>query len=384
MKKRRKLVAKNRGFTIRRILLLLGILLLLVASIYGITRLVGKQDTLGDLVLMPFSAMDQYAYTGSGFYYIDEDASALKYYDIANPESESTLSLGSSEVQIAANGSLAVIYNSAAVHIVGQSTPIDDAGQVQRVKCGAQHIAVTRLINGAESLHIYDNNGIAVDVINMGSSTMLLDYGFGTDNGTESLWTLVMDTSASEPVSTITIYSYTASGPSMTGIITVQSQLAEEIVFSPSSIFVLGTNQLIRYDRAVSTESYRLLIYGYKYEDYSAGASKPLFLLTPRISAEESTTASPYYQSVKLYSVAEADLASETVASLQLPDEIHSVFVIGGKLFAFSEDTLYTYTAAGTLESTRALPANHITSATKLSETRFLLQRGSEMYLSTP
>jgi len=69
------------------------------------------------------------------------------------------------------------------------------------------------------------------------------------------------------------------------------------------------------------------------------------------------------------------------IALVQLEDGIHSICVMGGKLLAFSGDTMYTYKATGELESQRALPVDRVVRVIKLSETRFLMQRGGSLYL---
>ena len=353
------------------------------AIVYFALRLFNKKDALSDAALMPFGAAATYAYTGTGFYYVDAAGAELRFYDIASMTTTSSFALGTTDVLLEANGDTAVIYTGTAAHIVGMDAPIETAGQIVSVRCGTAHIAVESANDGTK-LHIYDRSGSMVDEIGFKGSA-LLSFGFSANAGAESLWTLSLDTSSTLPVSTLTIYSYSDAGPAMTGIITLQSQLADDIVFSPRSIFVAGTNQLMRFDRAVSSESYRLLTYGYRYADSSLGANKPLFMLLPRTSSGGAAAAGEAeaftYSMVRLLGAAEGELSDEASALVQLEDGIHSIYVMGGKLLAFSGDTMYTYKATGELESQRALPVDRVVRVIKLSETRFLMQRGGSLYL---
>ena len=109
---------------------------------------------------------------------------------------------------------------------------------------------------------------------------------------------------------TLTTYSYAAQGgesvATMSGVISISSQLVDRVVFTKSSIFISGTEQLIRCDAGISGESWRLLTYGYKLCDYSPALTRPLFLFVPRGEGA--------MNEVKLYSVDEAAQSSSRSA----------------------------------------------------------------------
>lgn len=96
MRKRRKLVAKNKGYTAKRLLLLLLALALVAAAAVGVFLLVRERGAFGTLAELPFTADDQWTFTGSGFYYISGDK--LCYYDLNDPEKASSLQLSSTDV----------------------------------------------------------------------------------------------------------------------------------------------------------------------------------------------------------------------------------------------------------------------------------------------
>lgn len=368
MRKKRKLVAKNKGYTVKRLLLLLLVLVVAAAAGTGIYLLVRKGNAFGTLSELPFTADDQWAYTGSGFYYIS--GSRLCYYDLADPEKASALELSTTDVTLVSSDSITAIYGGAAVHIVGASEMIDAGGQVLSVACGARHIAVMRQDAGeAVTILVYNASGTLVDSIESGDA-LLTDCGFGTAASGDTLWTLSLTTSGSTPVSTITTYTYGDVGASMSGVITLQSQLVEDVSFAGNSIFVAGTNHLLRYDKEITSEAYRLLVYGYRPLDFTSGGAKPLFLFAAR--GEEAPS------SVRLISAADANLADAVTRTVALPEGTHSCFVIGGRFMAVTAKEVYTYNASGVLQSTTELeiPCDE---AIKLSDSRILFRRGPQM-----
>ena len=171
MRKRRKLVAKNKGYTAKRLLLLLLALALVAAAAVGVFLLVRERGTFGTLAELPFTADGQWAFTGGGFYYISGDK--LCYYDLNDPEKASSLQLSSTDVTLVSSDSITAVYGGAAVHIVGASEMIDAGGQVLSVSCGKRHIAVMR--QGSDesvAVLVYDASGTLVDSIESGSALL--------------------------------------------------------------------------------------------------------------------------------------------------------------------------------------------------------------------
>lgn len=372
MRKRRKLTAKNKSYTAKRLLLLLLALALVVVAAIGIFLLIQSRNTFGTVAELPFTADDQWAYTGNGFYYIAADK--LCYYDLNDPEKASSLQLSTAEVTLVSSDSITAIYGGAAVHIVGAAEMIDAGGQVLSVACGKQHIAVLRQdAEDAATLLVYNAAGALVDTIASGTA-LLADFNFGTTGGSDVLWTLSLATSGSVPVSTITTYTYGEAGATMSGVITLQSQLVEDVYFTANSIFVVGTNHLLRYDKQITSEAYRLLVYGYRPLDLSTGGTRPLFLFADR--AAETPGA------VRLISCADGTLSEETMRMVSLPTGTHSYFVIGGRFMAVTDTAVYTYNTSGDLQSTTELEVA-CDEAFKLSESRILLRRGPQMRLMT-
>ncbi len=368
MVKRRRFVARDKKKTILRLALIIAAPVFLAALIYGGVKLLKGGGTKKAAVdMLPFLAEDSYAYTGKGFLYYKEGK--LIYKDDTDKKNDYTLSASSasSALRLAAGGGLAALYNDSSVLIAGTDTPLTFAGAVSRVICGSSHIAVYVSSENANSIEIFRADGTKTDTLDFAAASLI---NFGVDaSGEDTLWTLTLSTNGGTPISTITTYNL-AQGVT-NGLINVQGELIEEVLFTAQSIYLCGTNHIIRYNRSGNAEAYRELIYGYAPLDYSVTSSGPVFLLHSR--AEDG------FDNLRLYSMQEAELAAAQIRNVQLPAGTISAQLYGGRLAVFTADTLYLYDSAGKLTLTQALEQT-ITGAQKLSESKALLSTGSELF----
>lgn len=364
---RRRFHSKNRALTLRRVGLLVLGALLIAGVVWGVAALVRERDSFGAVAELPFGSDAVYAFTGKGFYYIRGEN--LVYHDLEDPNAGRNMKLGTTDVVMRASSAQAALYSGSSVQILGVGGTIDAGGTVLAIRCGATHTAVMRQdALGAAAVLVYDASGALIDMIEQGRE-LLLDCGLRETSTGDMLWTLMLDSSGSVPVNTITTYTYEVDGggtprASMSGVMTVQGQLVERVVFTQKSIFIAGTSHLIRCDAGVSGEAYRLLTYGYRLADYSAAGASPLFVYAAR-------DAQGPVSRVKLYGAAEGDTALATAREVYLPEGTVGFLAAGGKLYAFTRDTLYAYGATG------AALANYplgfaCTGAVKLDEKRVL------------
>ncbi len=375
---RKRFQAKNRALTMRRIgLLCLGVVLLVGVAL-GVSALVRDKDSFGTVTELPFSPEADYAYTGTGFYYVENDE--LVYYDLADPEGAGKrMKLGTTQVMMRASSALAALYSGSRVQILN-AQDFDAGGTVLGVRCGASHVAVLRQDSaGAAAVLVYDAAGALIDQIDQGSA-LLVDCGLRETANGDVLWTLMLDSSGSVPVNTLTTYTYAVDGAgvpraSMSGVMSVQGQLVERVVFTQKSIFIAGTSHLIRSDAGVSGEAYRLLTYGYRLADYTAAGSAPLFVFVERDAGETPAR-------VKLYSAQEGGVASATAREIDLPIGAVGFAAASGKLYAFDAGTLYAYEATGKLSASYALEFA-CEGVTKLDEKRIVVESGGALKLIT-
>ncbi|HWQ59327.1 MAG TPA: hypothetical protein VN540_09940 [Clostridia bacterium] len=376
---RRRFHSKNRALTFRRVGLLLLGAALLALIVWGISALVREKDSFGTVAELPFVSDAPYVFTGTGFYYIAGDS--LVYYDLSDPEEGGkTMKLGTTEVFMRASSAQMALYSGNSVQILGVSEAIDAGGTVLGIRCGATHTAVMRQdASGAAAVLVYDAKGTLIDAIEQ-DAELLVDCGLRETSSGDVLWTLMLDSSGSVPVNTITTYTYEVDGAgtpraSMSGVMTVQGQLVERVVFTQKSIFVAGTSHLIRCDAGVSGEAYRLLTYGYRLADVTGAGTTPLFVYVERGAAEP-------YTRVKLYSAAEGDVAEATAREVNLPEGAKGFVAANGRLYVFTEDTMYAYGADGALQTSYAL-GFACDRAVKLDEKRVLVESGGAMRLVT-
>lgn len=376
MMARKRFHIANRALMIRRMgLLVLGVLLL-VGVVLGVRALLRQKDSYGTVMALPFYSAASYSYTGEGFYYIEGDE--LLYYDIEDPESEGKrLKLGAEAVSMRSSSALTALYAGGNVQILGAGSLINAGGTVLGVRCGASHVAVLREdASGGASVLVYDASGALIDQIDQGAA-LFVDCGVRETAAGDVFWTLMLDSSGSVPVNTITTYTYAVDGAgqpraSMSGVMSVQGQLVEQVVFTQKSIFIAGTSHLIRCDAGVSGEAYRLLTYGFRLADYTLAGNAPLFVYVEREAQNVSR--------VKLYSAAEGAVASATAREIDLPMGAVGFAAAGGKLYVLGEDTLYVYDAAGKLTASFEL-GFICDGVVKLDEKRLVVESGGAMKL---
>lgn len=312
----------------------------------------------------PIASSMTYLNTGKGLLY--QTDGKLHYYDWNDEKKNYTEGTTSADIRMTGSSTMSAVYNSTSLHVVGQSQPMTFTGTVDTVECGVSHLAVLRSDSeGSESVLVLSETGEQIDQILPGDQ-FLIDFGFYDVNG-EKLWVEMLSDASAQP--TITIRTYDLSMKAQTGAIQIQNQLVEDLCITDNSIFVVGTNQIIRYTHDGNKESYRETVYGYRMLDFS-DASTPTFLLTPRGGD---------MHSVKLLRLTEDTSSSAVETYLQLPSEGVAGFLMNGSLIVVSREKMFTYTLAGKLSDT-AIFELPVDNAYKLSETMLLLESGGQFY----
>lgn len=314
----------------------------------------------------PVASTVTYMNTGRGLLY--QTDGAIHYFDWKNEKNNYTYGTASSDIRMSGGSVMAAVYNESSLQIVGKGT-MNFTGTIETVECGYHHVAVLRKdSSGAESLLVMSEDGEQVDQILPGES-YIVDFGFYNVNG-EKLWVEILSSAAQIPTTTIRIYDLEKK--SQTGAIQIQSQLVSDLYITNQSLFIGGTNQIIRYSHDGNKESYRVTIYGYKILDFSH-ASSPIFLLTPRGGD---------MHSVKLMTLSDSDSSETKETNLQLPSEGVAGFLMNDSLIVVSKEKMFKYTLAGKLSETSVLEYP-IENAVKLSENLLLLESGGKFYTAS-
>lgn len=366
MEVRKRRIAKNKRRVVFRLLFLIFLLLLISAGVVGgVLLLQGRSSNLVHPTEMAFTTEDQHVYTGTGFLYYKNNT--LTYQDLYNDKKNDSAAVTVDAVRIAGSPNIRLVYNSAGIKIVGVPYAVEFAGKLISLQCGSTCFAVLREVSeNVEGIKVYDRQGVVQLELEY-AGQYIMDYNFyaGTN---EHLYVIALSTESGTPQSTITIYDMSTMATS--GVMNVQNQLIEQMHFTAAGIYVVGTNQIIRYSQARGRESYRETVYGWQVLDFDA-TSGPTFLLKPR-SAEALGT-------VKLLKLKEDDVPSTTQRLLQMPAGTLDAFLMAGKLVAVTANGFSVYGMDGKLLSEKVF-ADAVEGAQKLDNTLLLLQRGTKYY----
>lgn len=316
---------------------------------------------------LPFSGGVQYGYTGEGFYYLQ--GTQLSYVDDDNSDKNIRRNVNTPEVELVVSSDITLIYSTNAVRLLTSDKSIEIAGgRILDVKCGNKYIAVMREnTDRTATLLIYDQYSEQVDSIDFGDA-YAVDFGFDSSKG-ELLWTIDIDTDSTQPISTLTTYDLDKRTTS--GIITVVNQLIDRVEFTENSIYIIGTGQLIRYDRLRNSESYRAACFGRVLYDCSLTQSKPLFLFV------DSNTEK--IRRIALYTMTDDAVGSATTRLMTIPEEAIGVFAMGGRPVVVTSENVYIYKTNGQLDETKRFDSP-IVGAVKLTDNMLLIERDGRLY----
>lgn len=335
--------------------------ILAAGAIFGLTRIEGSPATA--LNRLPFSASSEYGFLSSGMLYIE--GSTLSFSNFKN-EKLWEMPLADA-CRIETGEDFAILYTDTAMQAIGaDGAPLfpsqEFSGQVLSVRAGKNHIAVLKSEeNGTRLLYLYDLSGTRVDRLELKGNS-LLDYGF--QSGRDVLWTLMVNTNGSTPVSTVSTYN--VANRSDTGAMTKEGEIFEQVSFGSGRTFAAGTNHLVAYSETGKEEISRL-IYGWKLLDRT-DSKTPTFLLAVRQSGASASTAA------KLIT-----LESEKEYQFRLPAGTLGAFCRGDKVIVAEAGRILTYDLKGA--KTGEMTVDVVLQEAWKEGERILLRSGEELYL---
>lgn len=339
----------------------LGVGLLIFQFIFN------KQEATVSMDITPISTTSTYINTGDGLLY--QTDGQIHFYHLTDEKKNYTYGTGASDIRMSGSESMTVVFNTSQLQVVGEKTPLTFTGIVEEVECGTKHLAVLRQAeDGTESVHVITRGGEQIEDLPF-DDQCIIDFGFYTTSS-EMLWIETLNVSTGTPMTTISTYDL--SKQEVTGMIHVQNQLVDDIYITPNSMFVVCTNQIIRYIHEGNKEIYRTTIYGYEVLDFSFASGTPTFLLTTRGGD---------FHTVRLLTLEEEDAPSAVETTLQLPTEGVSAYIMGSRLCVASREQLFTYTIKGKLSAT-ATYQQPIDEAIKLTDNKLLLSSNGMYYIA--
>ena len=373
-RKRRKLIVRDRKKTALRIAVALVSLIALIGAAVLVvltSKSCGKRMSLREL---GFPAPSLLCGTGDGLLYLA--GSELDFISFRDEDENFVKALTGANDPAGLSGSegVKVVWSKNAVQIVGGSFDMAPEGEIRAIRCGSSHVAVcSRLPAGNEQVNVYTSVGQLLKTFDFPKGA-LMDFGFSEASG-NTLWTMQLVTDSGSPRTTVSTFDLNRM--SSTGVITVSGQLVERVFFTSSSVFVVGTESLIRYSSSANREIYRVRLYGYRVADISLAGENPLLMLLPRgvDSAAEAA-------SIRLMSVSQKDVAGETAVTVIIPNGTVGCRLLNGMLSVTSADSVTLYSAKGEKLETKPVPGA-VTASQKLDEHHILLERSGDCVLLT-
>ena len=375
VRKRRKLIVRDRRKTAFRVAIAVVSLIALcgVAVLtFFIVRSCSVKLTTRELGSIP---NDLLCGTGDGLMFVR--GGALEFMSFRDEDQSFTKSLtGAARPNgVAGTEGVKAVWSDTAVQVVGGNFDITVEGEIRAVRCGSSHLAVcTRLVGGNEQVSVYTNAGQLVKSFDF-EKGRLVDFGFSEANGS-TLWTMELGTDSGSPRTTVSTFDL--SRMSSTGVLTVSGQLVERIFFTDSSVFVVGTESLIRFSASANREIYRVQLYGYRVEDVSLVGESPLLMLLPRGAGSFAEAGS-----IRLLSVSQKDVAGETAVSVILPEGTLACSLVNGQLAVTTGSSVRIYSPKGEPEDGASTGAGLNLSSEKLDEHHILIERNGDFVLLT-
>ncbi|MCR5610741.1 MAG: DUF5711 family protein [Clostridiales bacterium] len=369
-RRRRRLVVRDSKKTALRLALVILVLIAIAGIAVFLTLTLKSCGMKLSVRTVPLQSYGLSAGTGDGLLYVKDGM--LNFHNYKDEDLNFSKYLSGTPTGIAGTDGIKAVWSGSSVQIIDAPFDVVPKGTVKALRAGSMHVAVCIKKNsGDETVTVYNSAGQQVWELEFMDGS-LVDFGFSEVSG-RTLWTMELSVNSGSPRTTITTYDL--SRMSATGVITVSGQLVERVCFTGSSVFVIGTETLVRYSSATNREIYRVQLHGFRVTDVAMDGTSLRLLLLPRNTANLST--------VRVLTVEQKDVASESALTLTLDDGVIACHLLGGSLVAVWDGTVRLYDKKGRTVETLALPVGSTLSSKKLDDRHILLERSGEFDLLT-
>jgi len=314
-------------------------------------------------------------YTVSGNYLSYASTTDLIQVNIADTKRSTVTNLPTAIDGFGVSSTMTAVYAGSNLQLRNFNT-LTLNGTIRGVACGEGHCAALRTndMSGLDSIVVFNASAEAVGNPIDFSESKVVNFGFETKYGRELLWVICVNTQASLPVTTVRLYDYT-NGGAMSYYPSFYEQSIERVYFTQDSVFLVGTEDIIRYSMDSSRERYRVGIYGKEVMDVAASNGTVRFLLKPRGSSNQHT--------LYTLALAEADAPNTTMLTVYVGENIVNAFLQASGIRIVTRTRMISYTFAGknspSADIELAYPADE---ALKLDEASFLLVSGDDCYIA--
>ena len=314
-------------------------------------------------------------YSVSGGYLTYASKTNLIQVNVDDTKKSIITSLNTAIDGYSVSSTLMAMYAGSNLQLKGFDT-LTLSGTIRGVACGGSHCAALRTndLNGLDSIVVFNASAEAVGNSIDFSESKVVNFGFETKYGRELLWVICVNTQASLPVTTVRVYDYNNNG-AMSYYPSFYEQSIEQVYFTENSVFLVGTEDIIRYTLDSSRERYRVGIYGKEVMDASVNNGTVRFLLKPRGSSNQHT--------LYTLAMAEADAPNTTMLTVYVGENIVNAFLQNNGIRIVTRTRMISYTYSGKNTPSADIILDYPADvALKLNDSSFLLISGDDCYIT--
>lgn len=347
--------------------LILSLIVIAVFIFIAIT-IVNKMNSAGSYETFADVQNEEFMYNGKGI--MEYSDGYLNFYDLDSRKKDTKTYIGlvSEGLNTACASETEVIYTNGSIYFPDVKITIDiEDGLIQSCKCGADYVAAMIEGDAGTRIEIYNSVGNKINEIPF-YENLLVDFGFENESS-PVFYTEELSTIAEDSVVTITIYDLDKG--SKNGLITVYGMLVDEVIFTDNSIFVVGTKNIIRYDRKTNKEVYRVLIHGYEFKSVSeTKKGKQAFILT-EINSQNSNY-------IKLLTLNEGENANATAYVIPLSDDVIYYTSMHGNVVTVEKNRVNILNTSGQIEKTTEFESE-ISFVKRINEDTLIIKTGDTL-----
>ncbi len=290
---------------------------------------------------LAFTPDMSYHATEDSIYYISEQN--LSCIDYANNE-KWTLQLPLTGASVKASSSLVAVYSESVVVAYSktgeQLCTKEFYGKIKGVSCGQDYIAVLNEdTSGVSKIIMLNTKGEEVTTYDF-SGKFIVDFDFTSGN---AFYIYTIDSGAVVPVARMMSYNGDLAN---TGNIAVEGQLLQKVLFLKDTLYMVGTNHLMKMDYIGNKQSEKL-IYGWEYADsYIDKNENTRILFVPG----GENTGQANISNIRYVEPDQKDLF------IQMPSSTIGVSLGKDKIYAFTPTMIRTYNSDGTATGDYEVP----------------------------
>lgn len=244
---------------------------------------------------------------------------------------------------------LTIVYSANVVKVQDRQGFTLSGGSVQDVRVGKSHAAVLFLNPTGDTrillLRVKNNTLETLNTIVFNSSSVVAFDFASTENG-ELLWVSTVDVGQFAEEAIVRIYDCSLDGTLIYYSSPFYNQTIHDMYLSEQCMFLIGTQDIIRYDREAdggfTSEKHRTRIYGSHVVDFTAVEESAYFIVVPDIANEVGQ------HLFRLITISQTDDPWATMMQIHTASPIVGAFLQGSQIRVLTQThfTIYTYTGS--------------------------------------